>query len=410
MPLVLTNCRMVTPHGVVHGWLAVDGPRPPDDGSQPQGGADGPPQPGTPPWRNRRDRHDRRDRRALRILDMGALPCPHRRAVDLGGDHLLPGFVDIHTDAIERQFLPRPGVLWPAPLPAVMACDAQFAAAGITTAFDSLCAEAFPREEARRRLFGDAVTSVARGMRMGLLSVRHLLHIRCETADPKVLDLFLSCIDLPEVRLVSLMDHTPGQRQYRDLAAYRRQYQGEGWDDGEFAGVLAVLRENQQRHAAPHRAAIIAACRERSIPLASHDDTTADHVRQAAAEGIGICEFPTTLEAAREAKRCGMTTVMGAPNIVLGGSHSGNIPALDVLRADCLDILASDYAPASMAEAVFLLHREHGVPLPRCAELTATNAAKLLGLADRGSLTPGLLADFARIRLLDGAPVVLPCP
>lgn len=398
MPLVLTNCRMVTPHAVVHGWLAVAERRCPDDAAHP------PEEPDTLSPLVPRPRHDRR------ILDMGALPCPHAHAVDLGGDYLLPGFVDIHTDAIERQFLPRPGVLWPAPLPAAMATDALLSAAGITTAFDSVCAEAFPREEARRRLFGDAVASVVHGTRTGMLAVRHLLHVRCETADPKVLDLLRSCIDLPEVRLVSLMDHTPGQRQYRDLSAYRRQYQGEGWDDGEFAGVLALLRENQQRHAAPHRAAIIAACRERGIPLASHDDTTADHVREAAAEGIAICEFPTTLEAAREAKRHGMATVMGAPNIVLGGSHSGNIAALDVLRAGCLDILASDYAPASMAEAVFLLHRAHDVPLPRCAELAATNAATLLGLADRGALAPGLLADFARIRLLDGAPVVLPCP
>ncbi len=344
-----------------------------------------------------------------RIAELLATPSPRahgERSLDLGGDYLLPGLVDVHTDSLERQFTPRHGVYWPSPLSAAMANDALLFGCGVTTALDSICAEAFPEEETRRRMFNDCVAAVTRGEKEGLFRSRHLLHLRCETADPKTAAILGDHLSNGLTALASLMDHTPGQRQYRDVRKFREYYADEGWSDEEFARVVERLRDEQARYAGVQRARIVAQCRALGVPLASHDDATAEHVRQAADEGVAICEFPTTLEAARAARAAGMEVVMGAPNIVLGGSHSGNVSAMEVFRAGLLTALSSDYAPASLALAPFLIHQSEGVPLHECAALATANPARMLGLDDRGTLAPGKLADLIRVRLTDGGPVV----
>jgi len=328
------------------------------------------------------------------------------RTIDCGGDYLLPGLVDVHTDSLERQFTPRRGVYWPSPLLAAMANDALLHGCGVTTALDSICAEAFPEEETRRRMFNDCISAVTRGEKEGLFRSRHLLHLRCETADPKTAAILGDHLANPLTALASLMDHTPGQRQYRDERKFREYYADEGWSDEEFARVAARLRADQARCAASERSRIIGECRRLKVPLASHDDETVEHVRQAASEGIAISEFPTTIEAAREARRLGMDVVMGAPNIALGGSHSGNVPAISVLREGLLTVLSSDYVPASLLLAPFLLHAREGLPLHECAALVAANPARMLGLHDRGTLAPGKLADIVRVRMTAGEPVV----
>jgi len=343
-----------------------------------------------------------RDGRIERI-DAGGTAV--RGGVDLGGDYLIPGLIDVHTDSLERQFTPRYGVYWPSPLSAAVANDAMMHGCGITTVLDSICAEAFPEEETRRRMFNDAVRAVTGGEAAGLFRSRHLLHLRCETADPKTPAILGEHLANPLVRLVSLMDHTPGQRQYKDESKFRQYYSDMAWTDEEFAEVVERLRDEQARYAGPQRAAIIESAARRGIPLASHDDATPAHVAEARAERIAISEFPTTLEAARAARREGMDVVMGAPNIVLGGSHSGNVSALEVLAAGQLTVLASDYVPASLLLAPFLAADALSLPLADCLALVTANPARMLGLMDRGVIAPGRLADLVRVRLVDGLPV-----
>jgi alpha-D-ribose 1-methylphosphonate 5-triphosphate diphosphatase len=359
--LVLTNALLVMPDEVMAGTLAASGG-------------------------------------VIRDVSRGASCAPG--AVDCGGDFLLPGLVDLHTDSLERQLTPRPGVLWPQALGAALANDAFLAAQGITTVFDSLCAEAFPIEEAKRQVFHSCLRAVLSGVAEEAFRAEHYLHLRCETADPEVLEMIAPYSQLERVKLMSLMDHTPGQRQYRDMAVYRRHC-GNG-SDGEFSAMVQERLENQRRHAGPHRSRIIALAREGRTPLASHDDATCEHVEQAHAEGAAICEFPTTLEAARRARELGMPTVMGAPNIVMGGSHSGNVSAMDALRAGCLDILSSDYYPPSLLAAPFFLALRGEMELHEAVRLVSFAPAQAVGLYDRGSLTPGLRADMVRVHMVRG--------
>ncbi len=328
------------------------------------------------------------------------------RVLDFGGDYLLPGLVDLHTDNLERHFRPRPGVYWPDPLAVFLAHDARMVAAGITTILDSVCAEAFPQEATRIRLFHDSIRALHQSHRQGLLRGRHLLHVRCETADPEVLTLYESADHSPLLRLVSLMDHTPGQRQYCDENHFRAYYGSEGWSDEEFCAVVARCKANQQHYSEPHRRTLIEKAKARGVALASHDDATREHVDQAWAEGVRICEFPTTLQAAQQAVQRKLAVVMGAPNIMLGGSHSGNVSALEVFQAGLLDILSSDYAPESLLAAVFRLHLEHGFGLPEALRLVSAGPAGALRLEGVGAVAPGNHADFLRVSLQGITPVV----
>ncbi len=340
---------------------------------------------------------------SVAALDRG--PCAQGQ--DMKGDLLLPGLVDVHTDSLERQFAPRPGVYWPAALSAAQANDAMLAGCGITTVLDSVCAEAFPKEETRRKLFADAIRAVTLGMEQRLFLTDHRLHIRCETVDPEVLNLFAPHAANPLLALVSLMDHTPGQRQYRNMDDFRRYYSAEGWTDDEFHAVVRQWTDNQEIYGATHRKEIIKLCLERGLPLASHDDATPAHVDQALAEGARICEFPTTLEAARAATERNMLVVMGAPNAVLGKSHSGNVSVREAAAAGCLDVLSSDYTPSSILAAAFTLHQDLDFPLHETISMVTHTPATALGMSDRGSLEPGKRADAVRVRLVEGQPVVL---
>jgi len=327
-------------------------------------------------------------------------------AQDLGGDYLLPGLVEIHTDNMEKHFEPRPGALWPSALAAVLAHDAQVIGAGITTVLDAVCVGDYRDSGKRRRILDDSIASVAQARAADLLRADHLFHLRCEVSDPTVVEMFEPYADHPLLRLVSVMDHTPGQRQWRDLDSYRTFNRDKNWSDAELAVVVAEYKEKMARHSDVNRKAILDLCRGLDVPLASHDDTTEEHVEQAHAEGIAIAEFPTTLAAARLARACGMMNVMGAPNVVRGGSHSGNISALSLAEAGLLDVLSSDYVPASLLHAAFLLHHWAGLSLPEAVGVVALNPARAIGLTDRGEIAAGQRADLIRVRLHDDLPIV----
>ena len=341
-----------------------------------------------------------------RIADIG----PDTRvpeAEDFGGDYLLPGLVEIHTDNIEKHFLPRSGVRWPTSLAAIMAHDTHMAGSGITTVLDAVSAGEFSAKRMRREIFACTLDALRQAGENSLLRCEHLLHIRCELADRAVVDMFTSVMDHELLRLVSIMDHTPGQRQWSDLEKYRAFHADKKWTDEELLTEIERLRAIQASHAEPNRETILSLCRERNLPLASHDDTTVEHVEETARLGMRIAEFPTTREAAARARELGLATVMGAPNVVRGVSHSGNASALDLAAEGLVDILSSDYMPASLLQAPFVMARRLDIPLHQTLATVTANPAKALNLHDRGELAPGKRADLLRVRMVDDIPVVV---
>jgi alpha-D-ribose 1-methylphosphonate 5-triphosphate diphosphatase len=210
------------------------------------------------------------------------------------------------------------------------------------------------------------------------------------------------------VHLVSLMDHTPGQRQFRDLEKYFTYYGGRtGKTLDEVAEVVRRRQAIGAERAAAHRPRLVALAKAKDIPLASHDDTTLDEVARSIAEGVALAEFPTTIEAAEASRAAGMATVMGAPNVVRGGSHSGNVAARDLADAGCLDMLSSDYVPASLLMGALRLADSQGIEgLPGAVRLVTKNPADALKLSDRGELAAGKRADMIRITWSGDVPVV----
>jgi alpha-D-ribose 1-methylphosphonate 5-triphosphate diphosphatase len=341
-----------------------------------------------------------------RIVEVSDRPSGAAGAQDLGGDYLVPGLVEIHTDNMEKHFEPRPGAFWPSHIAAVLAHDTQVIGAGITTVLDAVCVGDYRDSGKRRRILSDSIDSVTRARAEGLLRADHMFHFRCEVSDPTVVEMFAPHADHPLLRLVSLMDHTPGQRQWRDLESFRTFNRDKGWSDQDLAAAVAEYKEKADRYSDLNRAQVLELCRALDVPLASHDDTTIAHIEQAHAEGIAISEFPTTLGAAAGARARGMVNVMGAPNVVRGGSHSGNISAQSLAEAGLLDILSSDYVPASLLHAAFLLNQRAGIELPDAVAVVTRNPAQAIGLTDRGEIAPGKRADLVRVRLHDGLPVV----
>jgi alpha-D-ribose 1-methylphosphonate 5-triphosphate diphosphatase len=328
-------------------------------------------------------------------------PGPSTAGEDLGGDHLLPGLVELHTDHLEYHFNPRPGVQWD-PLPAVLASDAQLAAAGATTVLDAVRIGSGPRRDATTeaaRLLADTIELAADA---GLLRADHAIHVRCEVSTEDCLDAFGGFADDPHVRLVSLMDHTPGQRQYADIEVFKRYHIGKGHvAESDFDAFVTPLIERSARYAGVHRRAIAGLASQRGITLATHDDATPGHVTESVELGVRISEFPTTVLAASAAEKHGQRIVMGAPNIVRGGSQSGNVAAAELLGLGLLHILSSDYVPASPLQAVFQLAADGAIGLADGAMLISGNPARAVGLDDRGQIAAGKRADLVRVRSHD---------
>lgn len=327
-------------------------------------------------------------------------------AEDWAGDWLLPGLIELHTDNLEKHLVPRPGVLWNAHSATVMH-DAICAAAGITTVLDSIVIGDMDQGGARSQTYAVSIDALHACRAEGLLRVEHLLHLRCEVSAPDIVEVFESYADDALLELVSVMDHTPGQRQWRDLDKYRRYAERNGsFRDAEYAAIVEERTAHQARYAIPNRAAVIAASHARNLPLASHDDTEVSHVEQASRERIVISEFPTTVAAARAARAAGIAIVMGGPNLVKGGSHSGNVAAAELAQLDLLDIFSSDYVPASLLQSAFLLRDASGWSLPKAVRTVTRNPALAIGLSDRGELAAGLRADVIRVRMSGALPIV----
>jgi alpha-D-ribose 1-methylphosphonate 5-triphosphate diphosphatase len=342
-----------------------------------------------------------------KIAEIGEGTAPGR-SEDAAGDLIMPGLVELHTDALEAHFVPRPKVYWD-PIAAVISYDAQLATSGITTVLDSLrvwTEEGASGVDGSAGLLADAIGNARDG---GLLRADHFLHLRCEVPMPSVVEEATAIAGRPDVRLMSLMDHTPGQRQFRDEGKLRDYYRGKGGGktDAELDVLFARRAAYQMEYAAKNLRAIVALAQQHNVPLASHDDTTDENVADAIKDGIAVAEFPTTMEAARGLHGAGISVLMGAPNVVRGGSHSGNIAAIDLAQEGMLDILSSDYVPSSLLMgAMQLPRRVPAIDLAAAIRTVTKTPAEAVGLADRGEIAVGRRADLIRVQVAGDVPVV----
>jgi alpha-D-ribose 1-methylphosphonate 5-triphosphate diphosphatase len=339
------------------------------------------------------------------IADIQAGVSHSRSAIDLAGDTVVPGVVDVHTDNLERQVQPRSLARWPS-RSAMVAHDAQCAAAGVTTVLDALCLGDLGFDKERIKTFRDGVVDLDALTHAGLLKADHFLHLRCEVPAVDMLELLDPVADHPLVRMISLMDHSPGVGQYANIDFYRRLRRQGGLDEETVERRIQEMQAQRALWRDPNRKALLDRVRGTTIALASHDDRTEEEIAENAADGIRISEFPVTMEAAVAAKRAGMQVIAGAPNIVRGGSHSGNVAAADLVRAGAVDAFASDYVPPSLVEAAFQCARDEGISLPEAIAMISDHPAQMSGLRDRGRLETGLRADVARVHLHGTLPIV----
>jgi alpha-D-ribose 1-methylphosphonate 5-triphosphate diphosphatase len=328
------------------------------------------------------------------IAEGGTIPPG---AVDCGGDLVLPGLIELHTDNLERHIEPRPKVAWPH-LPAIVAHDAELASTGITTVFDALRVGSLVQSKTGSGEYARSLANEILDLRReGALKISHFLHLRAEVCSETLVEELAKFGPEDQIGIVSLMDHTPGQRQFRDLSKLKDYYTGKyGLSEADWADHVTTQLEIRARLGAAHEAAVVAEARRYGAVLASHDDTTAEQVATSAAHGVHFAEFPTTLEAAAACRAHGIKVMMGGPNLIRGGSHSGNVAAKELAEAGLLDILSSDYVPSSLLSGALFLGDLWGDVARGVATVTRA-PAEATGLADRGALRESLRADVIRV-------------
>lgn len=342
-----------------------------------------------------------------KIVEFGEGDAPGR-GEDMQGDLVMPGLIELHTDHLEAHYVPRPKVFWD-PVAAVVSYDGQLATSGITTVLDSLRVW---REEGAEDVDGQAgilAGAISSARDAKLLRAEHFLHLRCEIPMPSVVEEAKELIGRPDVRLMSLMDHTPGQRQFRDEGKLRDYYRGKsgGLTDAELDVMFERRFFYQKTYGEANMREIVALAHSYDIPLASHDDTTDENVADAIRDRVSVAEFPTTMEAARGLHEAGISVLMGAPNVVRGGSHSGNIAAVDLAREGLLDIMSSDYIPSSLLMAAMQLPRHvPAIDLASAVRTVTKAAAEAVGLNDRGEIAAGKRADLIRVHVAHDVPAV----
>ena len=328
-------------------------------------------------------------------------------AFDLAGDYISPGLVELHTDNLERHLAPRPSVDWPYRA-AILAHDRELAGTGITTVFDAIRVGSIISGTSKRYgKYARQVTDEILSMRKrGLLRISHYIHLRAEICSETLAEEFAEFSPKDRIGIVSMMDHTPGQRQFADLRKFETYTRGKySFGDQEYSDYVDFLYGLQSRFGESHEAATVDAAKRLGATLASHDDTTTDQVVTSQAYGVTMAEFPTTIEAADACHVHGIATIMGAPNLIRGGSHSGNVAAAELAKLNRLDIMSSDYVPSGLLMAAVQLGDIWG-DLSRGIATVTKRPAEAVGLNDRGSLRIGQKADVIRFSVMDGTPVL----
>lgn len=333
---------------------------------------------------------------------------PTTEGQSLNGAFLIPGIVDLHTDHAERHVHPRMGVVWPF-LPALLTYDAAVISGGTTTVFDSISVGASLKKPERREILHPLLEAIAHGAEHDMFRAQHFVHLRCEISDPETPALVDWAIQQPLSRLVSVMDHTPGDRQSPNIEEWFQYMVKEmALDQAEGEKMMHDLFARSQEHGAKVRAHCVTASKKAGVPYMSHDDASPAHVDEACAEGCTISEFPTTRAAAEQARARGLAVVAGAPNYLRGGSQSGNVAVAELLAASLVDVLASDYIPRSPLDAAFAIAADSAMPydLPEALALVTSAPARLAGLQDRGEIDIGKRADLVAVELFGSQPVV----
>lgn len=328
--------------------------------------------------------------------------------VDLEGDYLIPGLVDIHTDHFEKHVYPRAHVKWDF-MRAGMAHDAQIIGAGVTTVFDSICVGATKDNPNRRDILNPMIEALEEAQSQNMLRSEHFIHLRCEITDEETVNLTKDNIGKDIVRVVSVMEHLPGIRQSRDIEAFiERNFLRSGRTREDILEMIQNDVTQMQGIGEKVRPEIVKLAHEYDLPLLSHDDTEPEHIDLAISENVTVSEFPCTIEAARLARQNNMDIVAGAPNVLRGGSQSGNVAVKDLLSEGLVDILASDYVPRSMLDCAFTigLSDEFDISLPEAIDMVAHNPAKTAGLDDRGCIEVGKRADLLQVGVHNGHPFV----
>ncbi|WP_353217637.1 alpha-D-ribose 1-methylphosphonate 5-triphosphate diphosphatase, partial [Sandarakinorhabdus sp.] len=358
---VLSNARIVTPAGVVNGALSMAGG-------------------------------------LIASIDSGAATGD-----DCDGDWLIPGIIDIHTDNLERHFFPRPNIDWD-PVSAAIVHDGLCISVGVTTVYDSLSVGSFGDGAARKpdnlhRLTDGLHTAAGAGM----LKADHRIHWRCEAPSDVLADWLPPLAERALTGLYSLMDHTPGQRQYRNASRFFTMWRQQGLSEADIEARMAERAQRVAQNDARNRRFVADIAHAQGLPLASHDDETAEHISDAAGYGVTISEFPVTAEAAQAARAHGMCVIMGGPNLIRGGSYSGNVPASDLIESGMHIGFASDYVPRSLIECAFALNGPRwGLPIEQAVDTVTGAPARAMQLHDRGALVAGRRADIVRVRQHQG--------
>lgn len=324
-------------------------------------------------------------------------------SIDLSNKLLMPGMIDLHCDALEKEVEPRSGVLFPFDFACAQA-DKRNAAAGITTVYHSL---SFAHDELGVRN-NDVAAKVARAVHdwhpHGLVDNR--VHCRYEITDKDALPILLSLLKEKSMHLISMMDHTPGQGQFKDLAAYQN-YLTQNYKKTADEVALIVERKLAAATDAFERMRILAeAAHQAGISVASHDDDSAERIATMKEIGADISEFPINLAAAKAAKSAGLATIFGAPNILRGKSQSGSMKAIDAIHEGVADCLCADYSPASLIVAVMRVVEQTELDLPAAVRLVTANPAKAAKLHDRGTIEVGKRADLIAVASPGGLPQV----
>ncbi|PIG95414.1 alpha-D-ribose 1-methylphosphonate 5-triphosphate diphosphatase [Gloeocapsopsis sp. IPPAS B-1203] len=318
---------------------------------------------------------------------------------DGGGDYLLPGLIELHTDNLECCVSPRPGVRWSVEAAAAYH-DRATISAGITTVCDAIAVGSVNSHSLRLTHFAAMIDAIYHGQVAGVFVAEHRLHLRCELSYDQAYYVAAQYADCPLLSLISLMDHAPGDRQFVRTDKFEKYYVGKyGVAADRISTLTQIWQQEHHHHASVNRTAIAQLAQLKGITLASHDDTTVSHIQQAVQDQVAIAEFPTTLAAAKAAKSSSLQVLVGAPNVVLGGSQSGNVAAKQLVEQSLVDIISSDYAPQSLLHAIFLISRYLNQPIYKVMRLATSNPAQAIHLQhDRGSLAIGKRADLIAVR------------
>lgn len=350
--------------------------------------------------------------RIAKIVRRGEFtPDANTEIIDASGGYIAPGLIDIHSDYIEHMTAPRPTSLIDFRL-SLRETEKELISHGITTMYHSLSIfksvdyKYRPiREPENVRKLVDLIDQTHHSKHL----VRHRFHARFEIDNLEEIESLKAYIMEEKVHLLSFMDHTPGQGQYRDLELYKKTIRGYEDVSDENVELIIANHQSKQKMTVDAIREIAEMAKARNIAIASHDDDSVEKLDLVQSFGTTISEFPITLDIARKAKEKGLFTIAGAPNVILGGSHSGNLSAAEAVNDGSIDILCSDYYPAAMLHAVFQLASQYEKGLVEMFKLVTLNPARAVNMDETlGSIREGKKADLLIIERLepDDFPVI----